>query len=327
MKSVCELLQIKYPIIQGGMGNISNAQLTAAVCEAGGLGTIGCGTMAPNEVEKIILETKQCTNKPFAVNIAVSVSPYTKELIELVINHRIPVVSLSAGNPAPYIPVLHEHGVKVIALVASVKHAKKAEAAGADILVAEGYEAAGINSSLELTTFTLIPQIVKHVSIPVLAAGGIGDGKGLAAALMLGASGVQMGTRLIATKEAPFHDLYKQNLVNAGDTETMIFGRSVGQVRRILKTPYAKTLHDREKAGMTLEEYAEWTSEEKHIKGAIEGDLENGFMNSGQIAGLIEDVPSVKELLVDMMEETERRLTESAQEFAAFRKSNRNKSV
>lgn len=318
MKCVCELLGIKYPMIQGGMGNISNAQLAASVSEAGGLGTIGCGTMAPEEVEKIILETKQRTNKPFAVNIAISVSPYTKELIELVIKHEVSAVSLSAGNPSPFIPVLHEHGVKVIALVASVKHAKKAEAAGADILVAEGFEAAGINSSLELTTFTLIPQIAKNVSVPVLAAGGIGDGKGLAAALLLGASGVQMGTRLIATKEAPFHDVYKQNLVKASDTETTIFGRSVGRVRRILKTPYAKTLDGREKAGMTLEDYLEWTSEDKHIKGAIEGDMENGFINSGQIAGLIDDVPSVSELFEAMMEEARNQLKLSTQALEAI---------
>ncbi|KMY55525.1 2-nitropropane dioxygenase [Bacillus sp. FJAT-27231] len=319
MKDVCELLQIDYPIIQGGMGNISNAQLTAAVSEAGGLGTIGCGTMTPDEVEKIILETQQRTKKNFAVNIALSVSPYTKELIDLVIQHKVPIVSLSAGNPAPFIPVLHEHGIKVITLVASVKHAQKAEAAGADVLVAEGFEAAGINSSLELTTFTLIPQIVKHVKVPVLAAGGIGDGKGLAAALMLGASGVQMGTRLIATKEAPFHEVYKHNLVGAGDTETMIFGRSVGRVRRILKTPYAKQLNEREQAGMTLEQYAEWTSEEKHIKGAVEGDMENGFINSGQIAGLIEDVPTVKELLERMIEEADEQLNRSAQELKEIR--------
>lgn len=319
MIDVCELLQIDYPIIQGGMGNISNAQLTAAVSEAGGLGTIGCGTMPPDEVEKIILETKQRTNKNFAVNIAISVSPYTKELIDLVIQHNVPVVSLSAGNPAPLIPVLHDHGIKVIALVASVKHAQKAEAAGADILVAEGFEAAGINSSLELTTFALIPQIVKHVNVPVLAAGGIGDGKGLAAALMLGASGVQMGTRLIATKEAPFHEVYKNNLVQAGDTETTIFGRSVGRVRRILKTPYAKQLTEQEQAGMTLEQYAEWTSEEKHVKGAMEGDMENGFINSGQIAGLIEDVPTVKELLERMVEEADEQLNRSAQELREVR--------
>lgn len=312
---ICEKLQINYPIIQGGMGNISNAQLAAAVSEAGGLGTIGCGTMSPMEVENIILETKALTNKNFAINIAISVTPFTEELIDLVIKHKVPIVSLSAGNPAPYIPLLHEHAVIVIALVASVKHAQKAEAAGADILVAEGFEAAGINSNLELTTFTLIPQVVKHVKIPVLAAGGIGDGKGLAAALMLGASGVQIGTRLIATKEAPFHDVYKENLLKASDTETLIVGRSVGRLRRILKTPYAMKLYELDKAGMTLDQYSELTSEKQHLKGALEGDIENGFMNSGQIAGLIEGIPTVKELIDEMMEEAENRMVKSAKEF------------
>lgn len=302
MTYVCEMLKINYPIIQGGMGNISNAQLTAAVSEAGGLGTIGCGTMTPDEVEAIILETKKRTQKSFAINIAINVSPYTSELVDLVIKHHIPVVSLSAGNPVPYIPVLQEHGVIVIALVASVKHAQKAEAAGANILVAEGFEAAGINSDLELTTFTLIPQIVKSVQVPVIAAGGIGDGRGLAAALMLGASGVQLGTRLIATEEAPFHEIYKRNLLSASDTETIIIGRSVGRTRRILKTPYSKKLNELEKVGMTLDQYSEMTSEKLHVQGAIQGDMENGFINSGQIAGLIEDIPSVKNLLDSMMD-------------------------
>ncbi|KQL33612.1 MULTISPECIES: DUF561 domain-containing protein [Bacillaceae] len=312
---ICEKLQITYPIIQGGMGNISNAKLAAAVSEAGALGTIGCGTMTPKEVENIILETKALTNKNFAINIAISITPFTDELIDLVIKHKVPIISLSAGNPAPYIPLLHEHGVIVIALVASVKHAQKAEAAGADILVAEGFEAAGINSNLELTTFTLIPQIVKHVNIPVLAAGGIGDGKGLAAAIMLGASGVQIGTRLIATKEAPFHDVYKENLLKASDTETLIVGRSVGRLRRILKTSYAMKLYELDKAGMTLDQYSELTSEKQHLKGALEGDIENGFMNSGQIAGLIEDIPTVKELIDDMVEVAENRMIKSAKEF------------
>ncbi|MET0786890.1 MAG: nitronate monooxygenase, partial [Paenisporosarcina sp.] len=160
MKYVCEMLQIDIPIIQGGMGNISNAQLTSAVSEAGGLGTIGCGTMTPKEVEEIILETQKHTARNFAVNIAINVSPHTEELIDLVIKHHVPIVSLSAGNPVPYIAKLHQNGVKVLAVVASVKHAQKAEAARVDILVAEGFEAAGINSNLELTTFTLIPQIV-----------------------------------------------------------------------------------------------------------------------------------------------------------------------
>ncbi|MDX1772454.1 MAG: DUF561 domain-containing protein, partial [Planococcaceae bacterium] len=243
------------------------------------------------------------TSRNFALNIAINVSPYTDELIQLIIKHKIPIVSLSAGNPVPYIAKLHEHDVKVIVLVASVKHAQKAEEAGADILVAEGFEAAGINSNLELTTFTLIPQIVKSVKVPVIAAGGIGDGKGLAAALMLGASGVQIGTRLIATQDAPFHDQYKYSLVNASDTETTIIGRSFGQRRRILKTPYSTKLDELEQAGLTPEQYRELTSEVNHVKGAIEGDLENGFINSGQIAGLINHIPTVEELFKSMMNE------------------------
>lgn len=311
MICICEKLKIDYPIIQGGMGNISNAQLTAAVSEAGGLGTIGCGTMTPSEVETIILKTRQLTKKNFAINIAINVSPYVNELIDLAIEHNIPIVSLSAGNPASYIPRLQEHGIIVIALVASVKHAKKAEEAGADILVAEGFEAAGINSNLELTTFTLIPQIVKNVKVPVIAAGGIGDGNGLAAAIMLGASGVQIGTRLIATKEAPFHNTYKQNLVKASDTETLVIGRSLGRVRRILKTPYGLELDKLDKKGITLDLYNEMTSEKRHIKGAIEGDMDNGFINSGQIAGLIEDIPFVKVLLDGMMEEAKNTMKDS----------------
>ena len=315
MLHICEMLQIDYPIIQGGMGNISNAQLTAAVSEAGGLGTIGCGTMTPTEVENIIIQTKGSTTKNFALNIAIGVSPYTNDLIDVAIRHEIPVVSLSAGNPAPFIPKLHEHGIKVIVLVASVKHAKKAEAAGADILVAEGFEAAGINSHLELTTFTLIPQIVENVQVPVLAAGGIGDGKGLAAAFMLGASGVQIGTRLIATKEAPFHKTYKQNLVEAEDTSTVILGRSIGRTRRVLTNSYAEKIVEHEKTGMTLDQYMNWTTEDQHIKGAIEGDMENGFINSGLVAGLIDDIPSVEELLKAMIEEANERIQLTAEKF------------
>ena len=318
MKYVCDMLQIDIPILQGGMGNISNAQLTSAVSEAGGLGTIGCGTMTPTQVEEIIIQTKKRTSRNFAINIAINVSPYTDELIQLIIKHKIPIVSLSAGNPVPYIAKLHEHDVKVIVLVASVKHAQKAEEAGADILVAEGFEAAGINSNLELTTFTLIPQIVKCVKVPVIAAGGIADGKGLAAALMLGACGVQIGTRLIATQDAPFHDLYKNSIVNASDTETTIIGRNFGQLRRILKTPYSTKLEDLEQAGITPEKYQELTSEVNHVKGAIEGDLENGFINSGQIAGLINHIPTVGELFKSMMNEAMIQIEHNSNELKAL---------
>lgn len=303
MKQACEILSIRYPIIQGGMGNISNAILTSAVSNAGGMGTIGCGTMDPNEIEQIIIETKRRTEKPFALNIALTVSEYADDIIRLAIKHQVAAISLSAGNPAPFIPVLKQNGIRAIVLVASVLHAEKAEKAGADILVAEGYEAAGINSSLELTTFTLVPQIVKKVKIPVFAAGGIGDGKGLAAALMLGADGVQIGTRFIATAEAPFHPYYKDKLLKAYGEDTMILGRPYGRVRRVLKGEYAEQLADLEKKGMTLKEFQQKTSEKYHVKGAMNGDFQNGYVNSGQVAGLIDDIPGVKQLIETMMED------------------------
>lgn len=308
MNTLTTLLNIKYPIIQGGMGNISNAILTAAVSEAGGLGTIGAGTMTPAEVEDILQETKRRTNKPFALNIALTVTPYVRELLLLVKKYDIPVVSLSAGNPAPFIPKLHEFGAKIITVCASVRQAKKAEAAGSDVIVAEGYEAAGINSSLETTTLVLIPQIVESVNIPVVAAGGIGDGRGLASMLALGASGVQMGTRFIATKEAPFHNKYKQKIMDASDHSTLIVGRSVGRIRRIIATEYAQKLLKYEENGITLDDFNRLTSEEFHRIGALEGKEEEGFMNGGQIAGLITDAPSVQKLMEKIIEDAKKQL-------------------
>jgi enoyl-[acyl-carrier protein] reductase II len=308
MNDVCRLLNIRYPIIQGGMGNISNSQLTSAVSEAGGLGTIGVGTMSPEEVEEIIRETKQRTNQPFAVNIPIKVTPYINEIISLVFKYRVPVVSLSAGNPAPFIPRFIQEGIKVIAVTASVKQAKKAEEAGAQLIVAEGYEAAGINSNLELTTMTLIPQIVQAVRVPVIAAGGIGDGRGILAAFALGAQGVQIGTRLIATKDAPFHERYKQSIMEANENDTVIVGRSVGKVRRILRTPYAEKLLQYEKEGVTPEQFNEYTTEHHHRRGALAGDFVEGFVNAGQIAGLIQDLQTVAELFESMMEEAKQQL-------------------
>jgi enoyl-[acyl-carrier protein] reductase II len=303
VKRLTGLLHIQYPILQGGMGNISNASLTAAVSEAGALGTIGVGTMTPEEVEQIIIQTKQLTAKPFALNIPIAITPYLKEMTALVTSHRIPVVSLSAGNPANFIPYFHKHGVKVISVVASKRQAKKAEEAGVDVLVAEGYEAAGINSNLETTTLTLIPQIVDSVKVPVVAAGGIGDGRGLAAMLALGASGVQMGTRFIVTKEAPFHPNYKTSILEAGDDSTVIVGRSVGRIRRIMKTVYADELLQLEKQGVEVEQFNEHTSEDFHKIGALEGKLDKGFINSGQVSGLVTTIPTVKELLDEIMKE------------------------
>lgn len=303
MSRLTELFRIKYPIIQGGMGNISNAKLTSAVSEAGGLGTIGAGTMSPEELENIVLQTKSMTQKPFAVNIAITVTPFLEEMIELVIKREVPVVSLSAGDPSPFIKRLKDSGIKVITVVGAVRHALKAEAAGTDAVVAEGYEAAGINSNYESTTMTLIPQIASRVKIPVIAAGGIADGRGLAAAMLLGASGVQIGTRLIATKEAPFSDAYKRRILEASDVDTVIVGRSVNRVRRVLKTKYAKKLLELENKDFSLEKFNELTSEKYHRIGAVEGNFEEGFINGGQISGLIDDIPSVEELFKRMIRE------------------------
>ncbi|MCH1626294.1 NAD(P)H-dependent flavin oxidoreductase [Ferdinandcohnia quinoae] len=315
MNRLTNMLKIKYPIIQGGMGNISNSILTSAISNAGGLGTIGAGTMSPDEVEEIIIDTKTRTKGPFAVNIAINVSQNVEQLLELIIKHDVKIVSLSAGNPTPYIPILHKNKIKVMTVVASVKQAIKCEQVGADIIVAEGYEAAGIISNLETTTLTLIPQIVDNVQIPVVAAGGIGDGRGLAAVLALGASGVQMGTRFIVTKEAPFHDEYKRTLISALDHDTVIVGRSVGRIRRIMNTEYAQSLLKYEKSGISIDEFSQLTSEDFHRIGALEGKGDQGFLNAGQISGLIKDLPSVKELLDAMMDSAKNQLIKIASTF------------
>lgn len=303
MNILCKRLGITFPIIQGGMGNISNAPLTAAVSEAGALGTIGAGTMSAEEVEQIIVDVKGLTMKSFCLNIPISVQPHLKEVVALVEKQEIPVVSLSAGNPAPFIKHFHSIGVKVICVVATVKQGLKAEAAGADVIVGEGYEAAGINSNFETTTLTLIPQLVDAVSIPVVAAGGIADGRGHLAMLALGAQGVQMGTRFVATKEAQVHEVYKRVIVESGDTDTVVVGRSVGRVRRLLNTDYAQKLLLMEKQGIGLEEFNQLTGESHHITGAVNGNLKEGHVNGGQIAGMINDLPTVDELIKRMMEE------------------------
>ncbi|WP_165999740.1 DUF561 domain-containing protein [Bacillus sp. Cs-700] len=305
MKRLCELLSVHYPFIQGGMGNISSPVLASAVSEAGGLGTIGTGTLTIDEVEILLLDMKKRTKKTFALNIPISVTENLKGMCELAVKHAVPVVSLSAGNPAPYIHYFKQNNIKVICVTASVKHAQKAEKAGADLIVGEGFEAAGINSPLELTTMTLIPQLVAKVQIPVVAAGGVGDSKGFAAALALGAEGIQMGTRLIATKESPYHERYVERLLEADDTETVIVGRSVGKVRRILKTAYADRLIQAEGAGIHPDDFEVMTDEEKHRIGAVEGRLEEGFINGGQISGLVKSIPTVQELFKEMMEGAE----------------------
>ncbi|MDQ0338975.1 enoyl-[acyl-carrier protein] reductase II [Caldalkalibacillus uzonensis] len=300
-------LTLKYPIIQGGMGNISPPELCVAVSRAGGLGQIGAGSLSSTEVEQKLQKVKEELDEgiDFGVNVPLSVQPDLEKLMDLLIDYQVPVVSLSAGNPKPWIPKLKEAGIKVLVVVATVKQAQKAEAAGADLIVAEGFEAAGKNSSRELTTMTLIPQITQHVQCPVIAAGGIGDGRGLLASLALGAKGVQLGTRLIATKEAYVHVNYQQAILSATDEDTIVVGRRYGLVTRLLNTPYARVLHEQENKGLSLEAFLSKTDEDSHHRGAIEGLLEKGHVNAGQISGAINDIVSVAELLERMMDEAQ----------------------
>lgn len=299
---VCNLLDIDYPIIQGGMGNISDPRLAAAISNAGGLGTIGVGTLPVNEAISRMKKMKELTVRSCCVNLPISVHPDAQAIAEAVVEAGIPVVSLSAGNPKPLLPFFKANGVRVMCVTASVRQAQKAEEAGADLVVCEGYEAAGINSPLETTTMTLVPQIADAVTIPVIAAGGIADGRGLAAALSLGAEGVQMGTRFIATQEASFHDSYKQKIIEADDQATMIIGRTYNRIRRLLKTDYARSISEQEQTGLTLEEFMDKTNEDHHVAGAVLGDLGKGFLNSGQIAGVINHIPRVHDLLKEMTE-------------------------
>ncbi|SDH92135.1 enoyl-[acyl-carrier protein] reductase II [Alteribacillus persepolensis] len=305
MNDLTELLDIEYPLLQGGMGNVSHAELTAAVSEAGGLGTIGAGTFAPETFEQILKDVASQTDKPFSVNVPLSVNPDARKILSMAVEHRVPVVTLSAGNPAPYIENLTKENIIVMCVVSNPYQALKAEKAGADVIIAEGYEAAGINANEELTTFTLIPQIASRVHIPVVAAGGIGDGRGLLAAMSLGAQGVQLGTRLIATKDAKVHQSYKQAICESDAGGTVITGRPYKKMRRLLKTPYAEKLLEWEKNEMPSEEYFQKTDETHHIKGAIEGKLAEGHVNAGQISSLINDLPTVSALFRRMIDEAE----------------------
>jgi enoyl-[acyl-carrier protein] reductase II len=310
MNKVLNLLRIKVPIIQGGMGNISPPNLCTAVSRAGGLGQIGVGNLSLTKIEEKLVEVRNnlTLSESFGVNIPISVHPDVEGVLQLIHKYNVPVVSLSAGNPKPWIDRLKENGIIVMVVVSTVKQALKAEASGADLLIGEGFEAAGKNSPKELTTMTLVPQLVQQVQIPVIAAGGIADGKGLLAALSLGASGVQLGTRLIVTKEAHVHDNYQRAILRSSDEDTTIVGRSYGYVTRLLNTTYAQKVKEAEQNGATLNEFKQWTDEDSHERGALQGLLDEGHINAGQISGAIQDIPSVQGLFQSMMVEAEEQL-------------------
>lgn len=295
-----ELLGIKYPIIQGGMAWVAQYQLAASVSEAGGLGIIGAGAASANWVEEQIRELRKLTNKPFGVNIMLK-NPEADKIAEVVAREKVPVVTTGAGSPERYVAMWKEAGIIIIPVIPSVNLAKRMEKCGADAVVAEGCEAGGHIGSL--TTMALVPQVVDGVGIPVIAAGGIGDGRGVAAAMILGASGVQMGTSFITVKESIVHENYKEAIFKAKDIDTKVTGRSVGLPVRSIRNQLTTKYLAMEADGATWEEL-------EHLalgglrSAVVDGDLTMGSLMAGQIAGLIKEELSCKDYIEQTMKET-----------------------
>ena len=298
---ICQLLNIEYPIIQGGMNWIASAELAAAVSNAGGLGLLSPDagmSLQADPVENLrnqIKKAKNLTDKPFGVNFPLQ-NPVVKELIDVAIEQGVTVVVTSAGNPATYTSYLKDSGVKVLHAVASTRHAKGAETRGVDAVVAEGYEAGGHNGFDELPTFVLVPQVVDAVKIPVVAAGGIADARGFVAALALGAEGVQIGTRFIATHECIAHPNFKEAVIKAIDTGTVISGRKLGPTRGLKNELVAKIL-EMESQGASAEEIESFIGRGRARIGQLEGDLVNGEGYCGAIAGMITEIVSAGEVV------------------------------
>ncbi|MDD6514427.1 enoyl-[acyl-carrier-protein] reductase FabK [Bariatricus sp. HCP3S3_E12] len=298
---VTELLGIEYPIIQGGMAWVAEYHLAAGVSNAGGLGLIGAASAPAEWVREQIREAKKLTDKPFGVNIML-MSPYADEVAKVVAEEGVKVVTTGAGNPEKYMKMWKEAGVKVIPVVASVALAKRMERCGADALVAEGTEAGGHIG--ENTTMVLVPQIVDAVNIPVIAAGGIADGRGIAAAFMLGARAVQMGTHFVATKESMVHENYKNAILKAKDIDSRVTGRTTGHPVRALRNQMTKQYLDMEKAGASFEELEHLTLGGLR-RAVVDGDVVNGSVMAGQSAAMVKEILSCEELIQKLVKETD----------------------
>ena len=298
---ITQILEIEYPIIQGGMAWVADYHLAAAVANAGGLGLIGAGGAPAEFVREQIREARKLTDKPFGVNIML-MNPEADGIAKVIVEEGIQVVTTGAGNPGKYMAMWKEAGVKVIPVVASVGLAKLMERAGADAVVAEGTESGGHIGSA--TTMTLVPQVVDAVNIPVIAAGGIADGRGFAAALMLGAEAVQMGTRFVVATESIVHENYKQKILSAKDIDTEVTGRSHGHPVRQIRNKMSREYIKLEQSGASMEEL------EKLALGAlrkavVDGDVVNGTMMAGQIAGLVKKEQSCAEMINEIMAQAE----------------------
>ena len=298
---ITELLGIEYPIIQGGMAWVAEYHLASAVSEAGGLGLIG-GANAPGDVVRdYIRKTKERTSKPFGVNVML-MSPYADDVAKVVVEEGVKVVTTGAGNPGKYMDMWKSAGIKVIPVVASVALAKMMEKAGADAVVAEGTESGGHIG--EATTMTLVPQVVDAVKIPVIAAGGIADGRGMAAAFMLGAEAVQVGTRFVVAKESIVHENYKQRIIKPKDIDSTVTGRSHGHPVRCLRNQMTREYVKLEQEGKSFEEL-EYLTLGALRKAVVDGDVTHGTVMAGQIAGMINKEQTCKEIIDEMMAQAE----------------------
>jgi len=298
MNEVAELLGVRYPVLQGAMAWVSEHRLVAAVSNGGGLGIIGTGAADGAFVRDQVRKTRELTDKPFGVNIVI-LSPFADDVVKAVIEEKVPVVTTGAGNPGKYIDDLKAAGVVVIPVVPSAALAKRVERAGADAVVAEGCEAGGHIG--ETTTMCLVPQVADAVSVPVIAAGGIADGRGAAAAFMLGASGVQVATRFLSAKECVISQAYKDRVLAASDTDTVVTGRFTGHPVRVLRNKLTREMLAKEKEEISVEEFEELMSGTLR-KAVVEGDADYGSLMAGQSAGLVTKEQSAAEIIEDIME-------------------------
>lgn len=313
---ITTLFKIDYPIIQAGMIWCSGWRLAASVSNAGGLGIIGSGSMYPEVLEEHVIKCKKATNKPFAVNLPM-LYPDIDKHIDTIIRHEVPIVFTSAGNPKTWTNKLKEHGITVVHVVSSLKFALKAEQAGVDAVVAEGFEAGGHNGRDETTTLCLIPNVAKELSIPVIAAGGIGTGKAMLAAMVLGADGVQIGSRFVASIESSAHDNFKNTVVNTKEGDTQLTLKEITPVR-LVKNDFFNRVQAAYDAGASIDEMRELLGRGRAKKGMFEGDLVEGELEIGQVAGLIDEIKPAATIVLEILEEYRTALSEQSNEKFAF---------
>ncbi|MFR4447660.1 MAG: nitronate monooxygenase [Megamonas funiformis] len=309
-KSITEVLGIKYPIIQGGMAWISDAKLAAAVSNAGGAGIISCGGRTTEYVREEIRKAKQLTDKPFGVNVML-MAPNKDEIVDVICEEKPAFVTLGAGNPVPYFAKLKEAGIKVIPVIPNVKLAKRVATAGADAMIAEGMEAGGHIGVL--TTMALMTQVIPEIKdIPVVMAGGFGDGRGLAAAMLMGAGGVQMGTRFLVAEECSVHENMKQKLIEAVDTDTIVTGLTLGGAVRGIKNKFSTEFVQKENEGKTSKEELIRMATGTNKLAAVEGDVVNGMMQAGQSLTVLQKVEPVATIIEDIMKQARETLSAAA---------------